>query len=390
MNARIMLLLVAIATGGCFDDDGTSNDPSSEDVRKSQQNVAEGRTAMAQGNLCDAVPHFDQAVRQNAANAEARFLRAIASAAKTLIDSIANDATRSSPPLIPRDLFLQSGGTIQGSSCDVCSLSVRFPDSLPDDSPTSDDVARVLTPLLLQQAAAVVGDFDQLPRDFRFTDDPTQGSILPPCLRSRSHLVNIDEGDILAATGSLRASQAVLHIVSAYDVDADVDDTANNRRTPKFVVENDPNLGKRLADPNSANELGSARDLLGGAASDCIAAIDSIRGETDDQDHDLIVFDLSQQSQIDEARRALLLFGQSLTQQVMFRRQDFSEISHDQRVDLRPFLEATINDLRPLLPEFTSAGRFDLCSFPDPTLQGMAPDLTQQDINQLIGLTCPP
>jgi hypothetical protein len=37
--------------------------------------------------------------------------------------------------------------------------------------------------------------------------------------------------------------------------------------------------------------------------------------------------------------------------------------------------------LRPLLPMLDGAGNFDLHNFPDPTFAGMAPDVTQQDLD---------
>ncbi|MGH7856503.1 MAG: hypothetical protein ACREQY_04165, partial [Candidatus Binatia bacterium] len=251
----------------------------------------EGAEALSGGDVSTASGAFRRAVDQDPSNHAARLLASLTEAAAELIDGAFGSPASSTGAAVsssesdaatPAELIERAGGTAEGSSSDVCALRVSFPDPLPDDSPTVEEVRSVVTPILLERIGRLLDDLERLPDDFAFDLDP---SILPPCLRpSGPEAIELDHGDVRVTTASLRLIAGKLRMLAAYDVDADIDDTLNNHRTPEHVVTENPTLGDRLADPGSASELDGARDLLDASAADALEAIDAIRSETDSQD----------------------------------------------------------------------------------------------------------
>ncbi|MGH7821828.1 MAG: thrombospondin type 3 repeat-containing protein [Candidatus Binatia bacterium] len=389
MSSRcaLMLAVVVAIAAACSGDGGGRNRGASE------QFFAEGTEALSDGDVAAASGSFRRAANEDPTNEPALLLAALTEGTTELIDAAFGSpsaagalSSSDSEEATPADLIERAGGTTEGSSADVCALRIEFPDPLPDDSPTVEEIRAVVSPILIERIDALLEDLERLDDDFVFDLDL---SILPPCLRpSGAEAIEIDHGDVRIVTAAVRALAGKLGIFAAYDVDADVDDTLNNRRTPEEVVTQNPTLGDRLGDPASSSELDGARDRLDGAAADALEAIDGIRSETDAQDDDLFVFDPDDGEELDLLALAIELIQTSLRQVVTFEQDDFPALPRDERLDLSIFFDAGIDSFRPLLPPFTEGGQFDVCSFPDPTFEGTTPDLTQDDLSDLFGATC--
>lgn len=382
---RQLILVVFLVTAAC--NGGGGGDGSSGE--SSQQRFEEGLSSLGSGDVSSAGTSFRRAVQIDSTNDAARLYAAVTEGTTALLDGAFGSPSSNSGAVsglttdqaAVRDLILRFGGTTSGTSADVCSLDITFPDALPDDSPTADETRAGSAPLLLERLAAAIVDLEQLPSDFQLDVDPAN---LPPCLRtSDMSTIEIDEGDVLFFTALLKILEAAVHVQAAYDLNADIDDIRNNRRTPEEVVAANPTLGDRLADPQSTQELSTARDLLEEAADDLVAAIDSIRAETDSQDDDLIVLEDADPADVDALRLAISLLRSSLRDVVTFQAEDFPFLTDDERLDLSIFFDGDIDRIQPLLPPFDERGQFDTCNFPDPTFQGIAPDLTQEDLDSL-------
>ncbi|MGH7859214.1 MAG: hypothetical protein ACREQY_17945 [Candidatus Binatia bacterium] len=362
MKAILAMLAALTLVAACSGYERCAGDP-----------FASGRSRLDAGDVAGAGTEFRRAVSCDPEDDEARLFAAVTESAAALLDD---------PAL--RDLLSASGGSIRGSSSDACSMAIALPDLLDEDSPSSEEARRIATPILRERIDALIAELERLPGGFRMT---LESSDLPACLRAVAPAkIEIDAADVLVALGGLRAAAAGLRIAAAYDVDADVDDVANNDRTPQEVVEQNPQLGNRRSDPASADALDDARTLLEQASLDLVDAIDAIAAETDDQRDDAISVAPEDRDGMERLRLALELFRTSLHEPVTFRAQDFPELDEDQRLDLRIFFDATIASLRPLLPPFTERGQFDVCRFPDPTFDGIAPDLTQENIDTFFGI----
>jgi hypothetical protein len=180
----------------------------------------------------------------------------------------------------------------------------------------------------------------------------------------------------LALTAALQGLRAALDLGAAYHVDIPL--AVALQGTGQQILAAAPSF----LTLRSAGALSTARDFASQALTNFSAAITAIQAETDDQSDDLLMITPADSAAAQRSKQIVDLLRQSLQGQVVF--PTSVGLPAPERLNLSPLFSAQFNTLRPVLPGLDGAGNFDLHHFPDPTFAGMAPDVTQQDID--IGL----
>jgi hypothetical protein len=327
--------------------------------------VRQGERALGLGNFLAANALFTQAAAVNPNDSRVNFYRAITQLMVTAIDD-------------PRvaSLAIRNGVVLDRGSSDFC--GVRIGQIPPRTSGTGEIIDTVRT-VFLPALAAAIDALDRLPDSVEI---PFSVMNLPSCLRqnitslSQRPVVVIDHSDILALKAALQAAQAALELLGAYDFDFDWQ--AARTQTRQQVVTMNPNL----LTLKSADGLTRARGFTDQALTNASLTLQSILAETDDQSDDLLIITSGDIPEAQRIMRTLDLVHQSLQTQVTLPT-DLG-LKHSERLNLNLFFSAQFATLRPFLPAFDNNGDFDLEKFPDPTFGGTAPDLTQQELKDIV------
>jgi hypothetical protein len=274
-----------------------------------------------------------------------------------------------------RSLLRAGGVEVAGDGTDACSLRARWPSEARAGWPRSGDIAAALREVLSREVPNVLRDLDLLAAGEPVTIDLAS---LPACFRpgSRTEIIEIDSGDLLVMTGMLRAALGMLDVAAAYDFDVELRSLFDT--SAKTALDCAPGVLGLQQPPL----LGTARTTLGRALEDLSAAVTTILAEQDDQLDDLLVIPAASRQGAEHLRLVLQRVRQSLDREVVLG----SDVGLEppERLNLSLFFSGRLADLRLLLPAFDAQGDFDGGRFPDPTFGGVAPDVTQADINRVI------
>jgi hypothetical protein len=325
--------------------------------------INQGLTALQTGNLHDANARFLDALTVTPEDPRAK-----------LFSSITRVATVALENAQLRTLLTRSGSTAIGTSQDLCGLDVQFPPDSAPTSPTSEEVRLALTQVFVPELQTALTQLQSISSKSRIVFDLAS---LPPCwqLAGAPTTIEIDRADILALIGLIQAARASAEMAAAYDVEAPIQ---TKNQTPQAVVQGNQDL----LTLRSSSPLGPARQWLDQALRSWSDAIKAARGETDDQGDDVLVI-LPQD--LDEAEHAVLVLDQ--LRRALKGEQTLpveAGLPAPERVNFDPFFDGLLGSLRPLLPAFDARGEFDRNTFPDPTLGGAAPDLTQAEITHIV------
>ena len=206
---------------------------------------------------------------------------------------------------------------------------------------------------------------------------------LPACARPSLSLptLDVDQGDFMALHAALQGVVGALDLVSAYNVGVGLYDLTT--LPLQFLLNDNPTL----LTLRSAAQLNAARDAFDAGLREAIATVAEIRAETDPQDDDLLVIMPQDAAEADRVVANADLIRQSLHGEVVIPAQPGLPTS--QRLNLSHFFDGSFPSLRGVLG-VDANGQIDLRHTPDPTFGGIAPDLTQADIDQFLdgGLLC--
>jgi hypothetical protein len=333
-----------------------------------------GLQALARGDLRSASAVFATVSAANPKDDRARFLAAVGRATVRWIDS---------PDL--RSLATRAGVEISGDSTDVCALSAHSPGMIPASAPRTGELLATLRIVAIPEITAILSDIRQIAPDaqIHFTV-----SDLPECLRPTTDVTvaEIDRGDLVFLDAVLETTLSVLDFLDGYDVDASLHLMVDE--SPQVLFANEPTL----LTLKSAARLLSARDHLNNATGSLVSAIDAIRAETDNQDDDVLVIDADDVQDAQRARLILTLFQDALSHEVSLPIDvvtgdvDLMDIGlgMHERLDLGRLFSGQLGSLRSLLPPFRADGSFDFGRVPDPTFGGIAPDMTQDKIDNFL------
>jgi hypothetical protein len=326
--------------------------------------LQQGLVALTVGDLNRAGSAFCGLATGNPADAQAGlYCAATQSVARILDDSSL------------RAVAQAAGVTITGGAGDVCGFQLAVRDELPAGAPRTGEILSATRGAVLPVIDALVMPLKQLPDALEA--DFNVGN-LPLCIRGRtqSGTIEIDHADVLSLLAALQWVRAALDVLAAYNIDVALDEVINH--TPQSVLSGT----QTLLTLSSAASLVTARQSFGDALTSFASAITAAMGETDYQLDDLLIIAPVDREGAQRLVGILNRVRESLQGRVVLGT-DLG-LTEPARLDLSPFFSGRLTSLRPFLPAFDRDGNFDLQRFPDSTFGGIAPDLTQRDIDRAI------
>ncbi len=191
----------------------------------------------------------------------------------------------------------------------------------------------------------------------------------------------IDYGDIALLRSALYFLKSNIKTINAYNIDVDIFDMIERLDDESFSINNNllkiyPGLLKLLTN----HELGSAKTDLEKAIDEYFAGSDFIRAERDIQSNDLVVFDENDLEDDMNFRGILSDIKDSLNGKAVV-----IDAENSVKINLEEFYNDPI-DLQFYLPQFTDDNQILINTFPDPTMNGILPRLTQNQWNQILSL----
>lgn len=263
-----------------------------------------------------------------------------------------------------------------GSLADACSL--RYGNRIAGDSPRTTTIEGLARTQVVAWADAILAgltDFSDETVVTLTSDD------LPACLR-RLGTIEIDGGDVRLLRAFLQTTVGLVHTASAYDLGFDLADLVVRLRPVDEVLAANPQLF--TLDPDGAEQLGLGRERVRNGLTELVGAVDFVSAETDDQSDDLVVVSAADRQSAERIRRAALVLRTALDGTGTFAAGEL--IASAQRLDLDRVFDGNVATLRPLLPTVFVGPFPDLVTLPDPTLAGMAPDMTRERLQELLDL----
>ena len=319
--------------------------------------VRAGLDALKTGNMRGANKDFRRATTDNPADTTAGLYHAVTRILTKAIDS---------PQL--RELVRRSGVSLSGDASDICSLDLSLPRDFPPDAPRTEEILDALRDVLVPEIDAALTVLNRLPTSIHVSfvlED------MPSCLSRvlERFVVEIDRSDVQTLIAILQAIRGASAALAAYDVDVSLQTLTTS--TLQEILAAEPTVLFLV----SRARLSPARKFFDQALTQASQAIQSVLAETDNQADDLLVITPEDISDAQRLKRTLDFVGQSLYGTVVLPT-DIG-LNDPERLNLNLFFSGRLGALRSLVPAPDG-------SFPDPTFGGMAPDLTQQDIEEYL------
>jgi hypothetical protein len=340
--------------------------------------VLQGLAALSANNLRDANESFETAITMNPSDARATLLAIFTRIARVLLENTQLQA-----------LATRAGVIITGNTTNICDFALTVPDPLADGAPRTGELMDTGRTVLLPEITRAVEQLRQLPEstNVEFTADQ-----LPECVRDDvpSDPIRVNHADILAMAAGFDAVVAAYDIVTAYNIDADLQ-AVLTQPFPSVLAKQ---LGLLTLLPGKASQVASARDRLDADFAGIIAALDTVSGKEEELADHVLGFLVGTGRTARMAKRVIDLTRQALrgeivlpidivTGQVVL--MDIG-LAETERVDLSRFFAGQVASLRPLVPNADANGHLDFTTAPDPTFGGATPTLTTDKIaNFLIG-----
>ena len=316
-----------------------------------------GLDALKAGNLREANDAFRQATIDDPTDTTAGLYHALTRILTKVIDT---------PQL--RELARRSGVSLDSDASDVCLLDFPLPEETPAGAPQTAEIFNALRDALVPEIDAALTTLNGLPTSMEV---PFVLGNLPPCLSmvADGFVVEIDRSDVQVLTATLQAIRGVLEILAAYDVDVGLQ--ALETPTLQEILAAEPTTFPLV----SSARLSSAQTFFDQALASASQAISSVLAETDSQADDVLVITPGDVADAQRTKRVLDLVRQSLRETVVLPT-DIG-LNDSERLNLNVFFSGRLRALRPLL--LAPGGTFS-----DPTFGGIAPDFTQQDIEDYL------
>ncbi|MDD5504117.1 MAG: right-handed parallel beta-helix repeat-containing protein, partial [Candidatus Omnitrophica bacterium] len=373
----LSLALIFSITGPCLAEDPVT---AAGWVEQGKQNLINN------GNLSGAHSDFQQALILEPNHPQANFWRAITLVSMTIQDQgvvdtlnafgITNNPAEGDPrPLVPGDLN------------DIMALgeSVSLPESgLDDNSPTLTDVQTLLDSVLLPNIISALNDHIQK------ISDNTEYS---DTITIDEETLTIGYAEVKALEAGLNALAGFINLLCAYNTDNfDIDsfyNSVDSGSTPAIndILNNYPNI-LTLKD---AERLTDAKGYMQSAVEGGLTVIDLLNTRGDDGEY-FLGLDPEDQDTTQIVTDNLEALQQSLDEGISF---DLSapadtfpqmdDFYSNVAFNFSSLFDSPKN-IRALLPEFDANNEILKSSFPDPTMAGLFPDMTQEDLNHFIGV----
>ena len=232
--------------------------------------------------------------------------------------------------------------------------AISFPDPLPSNSPSGNELQSFLNAVVRPELEGAINNLDKVSETFNTKwTEPIDDEI-----------VESDYGDVLFFKALFKGAIASVNAQSAYNLDADIDNTVNDDKTIEQFLNDESDFLTLTAAPG--NDLNSAKNTIDDGLDDFDAAIVWMDAETDFQDDDFIDLGDATTEEINQARADIVDAKNSLNEPTMVN--DNKDPDDGFELDMSVFFAGL--DFRDpnLLPTFSENDPVGL--FPDPTFGG--------------------
>ncbi len=338
-----------------------------------------GRGNLFARNIVEADDHFKTDIISNPANQEANFFRSIT----RLLRIVEQNQDGTDPATFTDSLkeMMDQFGYSPGTRS-IFDFSTSLPEDtdghtvLPSDSPTGGNVQEFLRNVILPEINGAINE-NIAATDSSFSLVVSIEEMAGVDI-SEDTTVEIDFGDVKLLEALLNGLKAAILTTLAYDLDMDIDQANNlgdNLKIQQDVIDANASLLRLNAD--GAALLTQAKAAIIDGINAYLAGSAFIRAETDDQNDDFITIELEDLLEEASLRASLQEIKNSLSGGAPTVTIDTALVNISQLFDF-PF------DLRDLLPpiEFSTERENYIVpgTFPDPTLNGILPGMTQQEL----------
>jgi len=262
------------------------------------------------------------------------------------------------------DLMDQYG--MSGAGRDIWNWTAMMPDTCPSNSPMTDASIDTSVQSLVNGLDQAIGYLGAIPSTW------TGSVIVGPNELPFDSSVQVDAGDVQMFQAGLSALKGVVCILRAYELDIDpckldAYDELIHGELFDYLLDNAPSF----ASMGDAPYMGVASNALRNAIAYYGTASSLIRGETDYQVDDLIIFDPESLSDEQEFRDRLADIDASLDGPVAMPLDGLSPRICFGQAFAAPFLSPAMQ------PEYDAFGDVIPGTWPDPTFGGVLPDGSQ-------------
>lgn len=211
--------------------------------------------------------------------------------------------------------------------------------------------------------------------------------LVPPSVTHEPDTIEVDLGEAYVLDAVVNNIQGVLGVLVAYNFDAPYETAP-----PESLLAPGTDFGTLWDD--GAVQLANARLNLLEARGALEMAIAFISGETDDQSDDVIPKNVLESQDFDEFHHGFNQIYDALNAPVTIEVEDYQNNPVSVSIQLRNFFTTPIADWKTKLPAHTFVGGEpvlnDPLDFPDPTFNGIFPEMTDETWRQLVGPLNPP
>ena len=188
-------------------------------------------------------------------------------------------------------------------------------------------------------------------------------------------VVEIDYGDVLILKGSLYFAKGGITILSAYNVNIDIDTIVSLYKAGTLNFQNHIiNTYTQLLTLLPDQQLSQAKSAIREAINIFNSAINFIKAETDPQDNDLFIIDDPVKEQ--RYRDLLADLNSALNGTTLIRKIGY-------QVNLAEFFDNP-KTLRNYLPTFRGQYFIQRGTYPDPTFGGILPNMTASELDEKV------
>ncbi|MBU4263877.1 MAG: hypothetical protein KKC76_18630 [Proteobacteria bacterium] len=352
----VLIGMLVVATGRAPADEDTANTL-----------VAQGRAYLAQQDIVNANSCFQTAVLEDATNQNANIFYAVTRLLVLVYD----------PEF--QHMLDQSGVSPLGRNIyDWTADWTRDADGglvLPEGTPAGDEVTALFVNLVVPEIEGALANLAVV--------DPSFNIMLEPAEILSGEQVEVDYGDVCLYRSVLYGAKSMIMITDSYNLNVEPAVLLEKIKAGIFSINTDLFVAySDFLKVKTPDQLAPAKEAIDNSIDSYFVASAVIRGEVDDQLNDFVAFDADSLLDEEEFRNTLADLQSSLTGPAMV---GGGEEDDPLPLDLSRFFDDPFH-LRDMLPIFDAENNLLLCSLPDPTLNGVLPEFTNDTWNNMLQL----
>jgi hypothetical protein len=389
--AAVFLTLVLCVVGCGGSDSGGSPPP---DTAGSQSDVTLGMQALANGDYSSANTYFRSAVGKDPSNGQAQFGLALTDVYLLNDDSqvqgavggfFARAGLRQATPLArhasaaTQVAALRESVTGKYSPRNTAMAAMRMLAFAAEDPESLSKIQHIIKTVVMPRLAEAEIRLGIVEQASEFVMK------FPPSVTNLPDTIEIDKGEVYLLDAVVNGVQGWLNIAVAYNFD--VENSDYEHVDPESLLAPGTVFGTLNAD--GAIQLNAARTNFIFVNTRFDQAASFIASETDDQSDDLVPQEWLNTPEYDELTADVDRLYNTLIGPVSVDATDSNQQPFPLLLDLGKFFVPAIGDLKTVLPNHTFVNGDPVVdnpiTFPDPTINGIFPDMTNARWQQLTG-----